>query len=305
MSTTLTLLALIGLLATAVAAAGYVLVTQRQHRTVFERVQGSRDGLLLLRPEQQRTIGQRLAAWLGQVVPSGWAAKGQDASTLVHAGFDDPAAPLVFTAARVLGAVVLPGLALLMMPRSNALLFFTVVALAGFIGLLGPSGVVSNLARARQEKLQRQLPDCLDLLVVCVEAGVSLDAALMRVAREMVNVHPELSSELMQVTRRVNAGVPRDQALQGLHVRTGVQELRALAANMIQSEKWGTSIATVLRVFAEGLRRRRKQAAEKKAATAPLRMMLPLGVFIFPTIFVVLLGPAIINITAMFATMDK
>jgi tight adherence protein C len=161
------------------------------------------------------------------------------------------------------------------------------------------------MARERQEKLQRQLPDCLDLLVVCVEAGVSLDAAIMRVAREMATVHPDLSAELMQVTRRVNAGVPRDQALQGLYTHTGVAELRSLAANMVQSEKWGTSIATVLRVFAEGLRRRRKQAAEKKAATAPLRMMLPLALFIFPTLFVVLLGPAMINITAMFRTINN
>jgi tight adherence protein C len=107
----------------------------------------------------------------------------------------------------------------------------------------------------------------------------------------------------MTVNRRVNAGIPRDQAMHGLWLRTGVEELRALSANMIQSEKWGTSIATVLRVFAETLRRKRKQTAEKKAATAPLKMMIPLALFIFPTIFIVLMGPAIIKINTMFDTM--
>ncbi len=301
---TFALVALIGMLVAAVAAAAYTLVAARQRRLVIDRVGGYGEGQFVLRP-QERAVGERISEWLAGVVPSSWAAKGEVTTTLVHAGFDGPAAPLVYTTVRIVAAVVPPLLAYGLAPRANMLHFVAIVALMAMVGLMAPASVVNKMARTRQEKLQRQLPDSLDLLVVCVEAGVSLDAALLRVAREMLTVHPELSAELIQVTRRVNAGVPRDQALQGLYHRTGVQELRALAANMIQSEKWGTSIATVLRVFAEGLRRRRKQAAEKKAATAPLRMMLPLGVFIFPTIFVVLLGPAIINISAMFRTMEK
>jgi tight adherence protein C len=301
---TLTLIALVAMLTAAAAVAGYAVITERQRRSVLDRVQGYGDGLLVLRPEEP-AVGERLIKWLAGVVPSTWAAKGEVTSTLVHAGFDGPAAPLVFTTTRIVAAVVPPALAFLLMPRTNALHFVAAVVLSAAIGAMAPMAMVNKMARERQEKLTRQLPDCLDLLVVCVEAGVSLDAALLRVAREMVAMHPELSAELLTVTRRVNAGVPRDQALQGLYGRTGVQELRSLAANMIQSEKWGTSIATVLRVFAEGLRRRRKQAAEKKAATAPLRMMLPLALFIFPTLFVVLLGPAMINITAMFRTINN
>jgi tight adherence protein C len=173
------------------------------------------------------------------------------------------------------------------------------------VGVLLPPAFVNNRAEARRDRLRKSIPDCLDLLVVCVEAGTSLDAAMLRVARELGTVHRELSSELLHVNRRVNAGIPREQALHGLWLRTGVEDLRSLAANMVQSEKWGTSISTVLRVYAEALRRKRKQTAEKKAATAPLKMMIPLAVFIFPTLFIVLLGPAIIQISEMFRTMGQ
>jgi tight adherence protein C len=179
------------------------------------------------------------------------------------------------------------------------------LALAVIIGLAAPQVILGRMARARQLKIWRGVPDALDLLVVCVEAGISLDAAILRVARELVNVHTDLAQEFLTVNRRVNAGLGREQALHGLYIRTGVEELRALASNMVQSEKWGTSIATVLRVYSEGLRLKRKQDAEKKAATAPLRMMIPLGIFIFPTIFAVLLGPAMIKISAMFNTISK
>jgi len=170
------------------------------------------------------------------------------------------------------------------------------------IGAILPQAFVDRRAAIRQEKLRRAIPDSLDLLVVCVEAGVSLDAAIVRVAKEMQLLHPDLANELLIVHRRVNAGVAREQALHGLWQRTGVEDLRGLSANMIQSERWGTSIATVLRVYAEALRRKRKQLAEKRAATAPLKMTIPLAAFIFPAIFVVLLGPAMIKIAAMFKT---
>ena len=182
-------------------------------------------------------------------------------------------------------------------------MFVATLALAVVVGVLAPPAFLNHAARARQDKLRRALPDSLDLLLVCVEAGISLDAAILRVAKDMAILYPDLAGELMIINRKVNAGTPRDQALKGLWERTGLEELRGLAANMIQSEKWGTSIATVLRVYAETLRRKRKQAAEKKAATAPLKMLFPLTVFIFPALFVVLLGPAAIKIFDMFRSM--
>jgi tight adherence protein C len=130
---------------------------------------------------------------------------------------------------------------------------------------------------------------------------VSLDAALLRVARDLSFTHRELAGELAMVNRKVNAGMPREQALQGLWTRTGLEELRGIVASMVQSERWGTSIAKVLRVNAETLRRVRKQTAEKKAAQAALKMMGPMVVFMLPALFIVLLGPALMRITAAFA----
>jgi tight adherence protein C len=183
--------------------------------------------------------------------------------------------------------------------REMSVMFFGLAwgLLAGW-GL--PVWYVNRRMYLRQERVKRSIPDSLDLLVVCIEAGVSLDAAILRVAREMNRVHPELSSELFVVNRKTNAGVPRDQALRGLWDRTGVDELRALVSTMIQSEKWGTSIGRVLQVYAETLRRKRRQAVEKKAATLPVKMLFPLILFILPALFAVVMGPAIIEIPKLF-----
>jgi tight adherence protein C len=168
--------------------------------------------------------------------------------------------------------------------------------------VLGPPAVLDRLVQRRQARLRRAVPDALDLLVVCVEAGVSLDAAILRVARDLSVAHPDLAGELAMVNRKVNAGMSREQALQGIWVRTGLDELRGLVGSMVQSERWGTSIAKVLRVNAETLRRVRKQKAEKKAAQAALKMMGPMVLFLLPALFVVLLGPAFMRISAAFGT---
>jgi tight adherence protein C len=301
----LPLIALIVVLVVALAAAVHVLLRDRERGAVLGRAgAGGMEELIALKVED-RSLGARLTRWLVQHAPSSWKERSSAADQLVHAGFDSAAAPVVYTVVRLACAIALPLLAFTLVDREDLRIFVLGSAIACIVGFLLPPALLSRQARMRQEHLRRSLPDSLDLLVVCVEAGISLDAAILRVAREMAIVHPELADELMVVNRRVNAGVPRDQALHGLWTRTGVEELRALAANMIQSEKWGTSIATVLRVYAEASRRKRKQIAEKKAATAPLKMLFPMAVFIFPSLFIVLLGPAIINISAMFRDLHR
>lgn len=292
------LIVLIVILVASVAAGAYALVGNQERRAVLERAAGT--DLFIVKPLQQLSARSRFGAWLASWVPASWTSKEEVASLLLQAGFEGTGASAMYAVMRIASAVLLPLLAVLLAPRGSLLMFVATVLLSIAVGFMAPPAILSNLARSRQERLRRALPDAMDLLVVCVEAGISLDAAILRVARELGRMHPDLAHEFLLLNRRVNAGVPREQALHGLYARTGLDDLRGLASNMIQSEKWGTSIATVLRVYAEGLRRKRKQSAEKRAATAPLRMMIPLALFIFPTMFIVLLGPAIIKISAMF-----
>jgi tight adherence protein C len=184
-------------------------------------------------------------------------------------------------------------------------MFVVVMGTGIFIGYIAPIGFLDRLVRVRQERIRRSVPDALDLLVVCVEAGISLDAAVLRVAREVRLAHPDLAHEFAVVNRKTNAGIPRDVALRGLWQRTGVEEIRALVSNMIQSEKWGTSVATVLRVAAETLRRKRRQTAEKKAKQAPLKMTFPLVLFILPALFIVIMGPALVQVITEFGKIGQ
>ncbi len=299
----LPLLALVILGIAALAVAAYVFLLGRRRSEIIGRAAGDPAGLsgpggltIALRGAQRKGVGQRLMA----LMPASW---GEDDATkikLIRAGYDSPTAPLVYTTIRVVSLVLVPVLVapLVIHRHASEMLFGVAWSLLAGWGL--PVWYVNRRMFSRQERLKRSIPDSLDLLVVCIEAGVSLDAAILRVAREMSRVHPELSSELMVVNRKTNAGVPRDQALRGLWERTGVDELRALVSTMIQSEKWGTSIGRVLQVYAETLRRKRRQAVEKKAATLPVKMLFPLILFILPALFAVVMGPAIIEIPKLF-----
>lgn len=301
----LPIVALIALLVLAVAVAVHAMVRDRERRALLNRAGAPvADAPILIKTLSEGLSG-RLSKWLVDRAPESWRSSKASSDKLIHAGFDQAGAPVLFIAARLASAVAVPAIVLLVVPRRSTISVAAMLALAVLIGFILPQAYVNYRARMRQEKLRRAIPDSLDLLVVCVEAGVSLDAAIMRVAKEMAILHPDFANELLIVHRRVNAGIPREQALRGLWERTGVEDLRSLAANMIQCEKWGTSIATVLRVYAESLRRKKKQLAEKRAATAPLKMTFPLALFIFPAIFVVLLGPAIMKIGAMFKVIAR
>jgi tight adherence protein C len=196
--------------------------------------------------------------------------------------------------------VALPIIAFLLLPKDSFFKVLIGMGATALFALMLPPFVLLRLEARRQEQIKRSLPDALDLLVVCVEAGISLDAAILRVARDLTYVHPDLAGELLVVSRKTNAGMTREDALRGLWDRTGVDEVRALVASLLQSEKWGSSSSRVLRVSAETLRRKRRQTAERKAATAPLKMIVPMALFIFPALFVVILGPAVVQIVSGF-----
>ena len=303
MSAAAVLFALIIIAVIAAAVALGLQMREKSRQEIVERTLGVTSNADVRRAIR-RGLGAEgensLRARMLKKAPAIWSQDETVQQRLVKAGYDGPIAPLVYSMLRVIVLVALPLVAFIFVPKSS---FFKVLVGVGSVAMLAlmlPPIVLRRLEARRQEKIRRSLPDALDLLVVCVEAGISLDAAILRVAKDLLIVHPALAGELLVVSRKMNAGMTREDALRGLWDRTGVDEVRTLVASLLQSEKWGSSSARVLRVSSETLRRKRRQTAERKAATAPLKMIVPMAIFIFPALFVVILGPAVIQIVTGF-----
>jgi tight adherence protein C len=296
------LIALIWLGIAGLAIATWLWLREQSRRGIVEAIGGGDTAIRqkIIRPSATKPVGA-VAQELLKRAPSVWAQSASIQEQLVHAGYDSPVAPSVYSVARVACLILFPVIALILVPGGSIMQAFVIGVSAAFVGLILPVGYLMRAVRKRRERIRRSLPDALDLLVVCVEAGISLDAALLRVAKDMVYVHPDLAREMIIVNRKTNAGVTREVALRGLWDRTGVEEVRSLVSSLIQSEKWGTSSSRVLRVSAETLRRKRRFAAEKKAATAPIKMLIPMALLIFPALFVVIMGPAVMKIVQAFS----
>ena len=287
--------ALIGVIVVAVAAALYALQVARTRRELVLRLDGQAGvasaPITILRGTDEGWV-TRLGRWLRENAPSSWSDAGEAAPLLVQAGFEGDFAPLFYTTIRVTTAVLLPLAAFVLGPQSNFRNLMMLVVLAGAAGVIGPKAALDRMVGKRRDRIRKAIPDSLDLLVVCVEAGIGLDSAMLRVARDMAFLHPDLAGEFLVVNRTINAGISRDDALHGLYQRTGVEDLRGLASSMVQSERLGTSIARILRVYSEALRRKRRQIAEKRAAEASIKMLIPLALFMLPALFALILGPA-------------
>jgi tight adherence protein C len=295
---TLTIFIVVALLA--FAAAGYAWVVERRRRVALGRALGTapiadvRRRVPLL--GRDSWLPAQLRARLVRYAPRHWVHDPATREKLLRAGFEGDEAPLVYAAARLTLLVGLPAIAVLLelaRPLGETIIAVSVAVAAAW---LVPVGFVDGIVRRRQERIRRAIPDGLDLLLVCVEAGSSVESAIQRVGRDMIAVYPELAGELAVVVRKTKAGVPRAEALRGLYARTGVDELRLIGASIVQSERWGTSIAKVLRVSAETLRRKRKQSAERHASMAPIKMTIPLVTMILPPLFVTLLGPSLLTV---------
>ena len=165
-----------------------------------------------------------------------------------------------------------------------------------FIGAVIPDLWLRRAILRRQEEIQFALPDAMDLAVIAVEAGLGLDQALMRVGDEIITAHPALADELRLRNLEVNMGRSRSDALRNLAERTGVEDLKALIAILIQTDKFGTSVGQALRTFSDSLRVKRRQRAEEQAAKLAIKMVIPMVLFIFPGVFIVIVGPAFIAI---------
>jgi tight adherence protein C len=201
---------------------------------------------------------------------------------------------LIFYGVRVgLVLILLLGLSVTGYLARNPFLWIVVSILAG---ALLPDLWLNRKIGARQLEIQNGLPDVMDLSVICVEAGLGLDQTLGRIGREIEPSYPSLSEELRLYGLEVGAGKARAEALRNLGGRAGVDDLKALAAVLIQADRFGSSIAQSLRVFSDGLRTKRRQRAEEKAAKMTVKMIPPMVVFIFPAIFVVVAGPAVVTI---------
>ena len=170
------------------------------------------------------------------------------------------------------------------------------IVVTALFGFYLPDLWLKNKADKKKEILFKGLPDALDMLVVCVEAGMGLDSALDRVGREMKLIYPELSQEFSLMNLEIRAGKPRDEALRNLAIRSNLDEMNSLVTLLIQTNKFGTSVATALKVFADSFRTKRFQKAEEIAAKLPVTILVPLLFFIFPAMFVIILGPAAISI---------
>jgi tight adherence protein C len=218
----------------------------------------------------------------------------------IMAGFRQPSAPAIFFAAKTILALLLPAFVYFFLSatarsgNSNYLLVYLLAAAT--IGTYLPNLLLRNAIARRQNEIFQAFPDALDLMTICVEAGLGIDAALSRVAGEIGLSSPILSEELTLVTLELRAGGTKEKALRNLALRTGVEDVDALVSMLIQAERFGTSIAASLRIQSDLLRTKRRMRAEETAAKIGLKLLFPLIFFIFPSLLVVLMGPAMLQI---------
>jgi tight adherence protein C len=251
------------------------------------------------RAEYKRAIIEALKR-VGSAAPKSQSELGKLQQRLVAAGYRSSEAMLVFFGIRF--GCALAGFALLMSPvigRPN--LFMALGACA--LGYLLPAMALARAAKKRQHLIRLGLPDALDLLVVSVEAGLGLDQALQRVSTELDFAHPDLSQELGLINLELRAGKARSEALHNLATRTGVDDISSLVAMLVQTDKFGTSVAQSLRVHSETVRTKRRQRAEEAAAKTGVKMVFPLVFCVFPAIWVVTIGPAAIKFVQVLVPM--
>ncbi len=211
---------------------------------------------------------------------------------LTQAGYRERRHLVIYAASKVFGAALLFGIAVALGGFDSTLLLVG----AALLGLFLPRFVLKRLIKKRQRQITIGLPDALDLTVVCVEAGLPLDQALMRVGEDLKYAHPELREEFYLANLEMRAGKPRAEALRNLATRTGVDDVRLLVAALVQTDRFGTSISQALRMYSDALRTERRRRAEEQAAKTATKMVVPLVVFALLPLLFVTLGPALIEL---------
>ncbi len=216
---------------------------------------------------------------------------------LIQAGYREARHVRFYFASRVLFAALGLTAVILFTGFDSLLLLVGVPALGFFL----PRFFLKRAMKERQRRIRLGLPDALDLTVICVEAGLALDQAMMRVGEDLQHAHPELSGEFHLFNLETRAGKPRAEALRNLAARTGVDDVRGLVGTLIQTDRFGTSVAQALRVHSDSLRTERRQRAEEQAAKTTVKMIIPLVLFVLPSLIFVTVGPAVIQLMRLLA----
>ncbi len=243
-------------------------------------------------------LAARLASPLNRLLPPSALEAKKLQKQLMHAGFRAPNAPVIYRALQLVSLAGFPAIvaftcAVLARPLNTAVIWI----LGAFVlGFMLPRYVLRRMIKSRQMRVRWGLADALDLMVVSVEAGLGLNAAILKVSSELKDVHLDIAEEFEMANLEIRVGRERDEALRNLAERTGVDDLRSLVATLIQTDKFGTSVARALRVFSDSLRTKRRQRAEQEAQKAAVKLLLPLACFLFPTLFIAILGPAALNL---------
>jgi len=238
------------------------------------------------------TVGPTLAR-VSKVLPTSPREMSRIRRRLARAGFTSPSAAVVYAALEVVLPVVAGVSAFAVFGSPRGIMVGSLLAIAGY---LVPGLVVGRIVTRRQMQIRNGLPDALDLIIVCVEAGLSLDQAVLKASEELALSHPALADELHQVTNEIRAGKPRMEAFRNFADRTKIDDVRALVAMLVQTDRFGTSIAQALRTHADTGRTVRRQRAEERAAKLGVKLVFPLVFCLFPAMYVVTLGPGAIRI---------
>jgi tight adherence protein C len=250
------------------------------------------------RPSRGLEVVARLTGWLNPVRKMlGMADDGDIARRLAAAGYREAAYVELYYTVKLVLPVLGALIAGFVMRGDNIIMWFIILAAAGF---LGPDFWLTGAVNRRREKIRLALPDALDLLVICMEAGLGMDQALIRIGEELQLSHKDLSDELLLIRLEQRAGTPRIEAWRNMANRTGLEIFRSFVNMLVQTERFGTPLSKSLGYFADALRTRRRQQAEEMAAKTTVKLVFPLVFFIFPSMFIVLLVPAIISISRSF-----
>ena len=235
---------------------------------------------------------------IGHVIPLSEEDQSEVRRDLIAAGYRSDDALWIYYGVRAVSVIVFLALALAFRSSitSNPVLGIVFPIAAACAGWFGPSFVLDYLVSARQQRIREGLPDTLDLIVVCVEAGLALDQAMLHVSRELMDVHPDISREVELVNLEILGGKRRAEALRGLADRTGETELSKLVAVMIQTDRFGTSIADSLRTHSDFMRVRRRQEAEERAAKVGVKLVFPIFFLILPAMLIVVAGPGLLQV---------